>query len=147
MFNNIFCVPKRWLMFMAGIVWMVVGYDIARMGLITRFHVHIYWYHMLFALCIFVIFFRRFFKMVRRHRRRILNYKEEYRPFWNLLDVRGYLVTIIILLGGIIIRDNGLLPDIFVACFYIGFGFALIYAGMMFIFTYISSIRRQKKYS
>lgn len=43
------------------------------------------------SIFVFFLFGLMFFKMSRKHTKRILGY-EDYRPFWHFFDVKAYLL-------------------------------------------------------
>ena len=44
--------------------------------------------------------------------------------------------------GGIWLRSSGTAPDVFIAVFYTGLGFALALAGALFLYRFILGVRR-----
>lgn len=79
-----FNVKKRKLLLVAGIVWLIAGFNVARLGILSYFVIELRWYLYLFSIVVFVLFGTMFFKMGQKHTRRILKYKD-YKPFWYLL--------------------------------------------------------------
>lgn len=77
------CVRKRTLLLIAGIVWMIAGFNVARLGVMSYMKVERKWYLYLMSLIVFLLFGLMFFKMSKKHTKRILGY-EERRPFWHL---------------------------------------------------------------
>ena len=73
-----------------------------------------------------------FFKMSRKHAKRIRGYEEESRPIWHFFDLKAYLIMAIMMGGGIWLRSSGLVPEVFIAIFYTGLGCALAMAGLLF---------------
>ena len=120
--KKIFNVKKRTLLLIAGIVWLMAGFNVARLGVLSY--------------AVFVLFGRMFFKMSKKHTKRIIGY-EEYRPFWHFFDVKAYLMMACMMSGGIGFRAAGIFPDIFVAFFYSGLGCALALAGVLFAKNYL----------
>ena len=50
-----FCVKKRSLLLIAGIVWMIAGFNVARLGVISYLRIERNWY--LYLMSLFVFFF------------------------------------------------------------------------------------------
>lgn len=69
--------------------------------------------HILLSLLVFCTFGVMFFKMSMKHTKRI----------------KGYLIMAVMMGGGIWLRSSGLVPDVFIAVFYTGLGYALALAG------------------
>ncbi len=129
--KNKFCVGKRNLLLIAGIVWMIAGFNVARLGVLSYLNIDRKWYLYLMSVLVFVLFGLMFFKMSCKHTERILGY-EDYRPFWNFFDVKAYIIMTCMMSGGIGFRAAGVFPEIFVAFFYSGLGMALALAGVLF---------------
>lgn len=130
-------VPKRILLLIAGIIWMIAGYNVARLGLLSYMAVGIKWYLIILSLIVFVLFGMMFYKMTQKHCKRILNYEQAYRPVWNFFDIRSYIIMAVMMGGGIGLRNAGVFPDVFVAFFYSGLGCALFLAGICFVVMFI----------
>ena len=131
------CVPKRALLMIAGVVWMIAGFNVARLGIVSYMIIEFKWYLPLLSLVIFVLFGMMFRKMSIKHAKRIKGYEEEKRPFWNFFDLKAYMIMAIMMGGGIGLRAAGVFPVVFVAFFYTGLGCALALAGILFVKNYI----------
>ena len=131
-----FCVKKKTLLLIAGIVWMITGFNVARLGALSYLNIERTWYLYIFSLVVFMSFGLMFFKMSQKHTKRILGY-EEYRPFWHFFDFKAYLIMICMMSGGIGFRAAGIFPEIFIAFFYSGLGLALALAGIIFTRNYL----------
>ena len=134
--KKIFNVKKRTLLLFAGIVWLMAGFNVARLGVLSYAVIEKRWYLYVLSAVVFVLFGRMFFKMSKKHTKRIIGY-EEYRPFWHFFDVKAYLMMACMMSGGIGFRAAGIFPDIFVAFFYSGLGCALALAGVLFAKNYL----------
>lgn len=130
-------VPKRMLLVIAGIIWMIAGFNVVRLGVIAYKLIEIRWYLPVLSIIIFTLFGMMFYKMTKKHGKRIMNYEEEYRPVWNFFDIKAYTIMAIMMGGGIGLRNAGVFPDIFVAFFYTGLGCALFLAGGFFILLFL----------
>ena len=134
--KKIFNVKKRTLLLIAGIVWLMAGFNVARLGVLSYAVIEKRWYLYVLSAVVFVLFGRMFFKMSKKHTKRIIGY-EEYCPFWHFFDVKAYLMMACMMSGGIGFRAAGIFPDIFVAFFYSGLGCALALAGVLFAKNYL----------
>lgn len=132
-----FKVKKRTLLLIAGIVWLIAGFNVARLGVLSYLSIEQRWYWYLLSVLVFVVFGMMFFKMSQKHTERIMGYPEERQPFWRFFDLKAYLIMAVMMGGGIGLRAAGLFPDIFVAFFYTGLGCALALAGVLFIRYFI----------
>lgn len=131
-----FCVKKRSLLLIAGIVWMIAGFNVARLGVISYLRIEQNWYLYLMSLFVFLLFGFMFFQMSKKHTNRILGY-EAYRPFWHFFDFKAYVIMTCMMSGGIGFRAAGIFPEKFIAFFYSGLGLALALAGVMFTKNYL----------
>ena len=134
--KKIFNVKKRTLLLIAGIVWLMAGFNVARLGVLSYAVIEKRWYLYVLSAVVFVLFGRMFFKMSKKHTKRIIGY-EEYRPFWHFFDVKAYLMMACMMSGGIGFRAAGIFPDILVAFFYSRLGCALALAGVLFAKNYL----------
>lgn len=132
-----FKVKKRTLLIIAGIVWLIAGFNVARLGVLSYLIIDRRWYLYVLSVVVFILFGMMFYKMSNKHTKRILGY-EEYRPFWNFFDLKAYIIMAFMMGGGIGLRAAGIFPDVFVAFFYSGLGCALALAGVLFLKNFIT---------
>lgn len=138
-------VPKRALLIIAGIIWMIAGFNVTRLGVISYKLIDPRWYLFVLSAVIFLLFGTMFFKMTKKHGKRIMGYKEPYRPIWNFFDLKAYIIMAVMMGGGIGLRNAGVFPDMFVSFFYTGLGCALFLAGICFIVTFFSVLKQSNK--
>ena len=79
-----FIVKERTLLLIAGIVWLIAGFNVARLGVLSYMVIDRKWYFYILSVVVFFAFETMFYKMSGEHTKRIIGY-EEYRPFWNFL--------------------------------------------------------------
>lgn len=132
-----YCVPKRALLLIAGIVWLAAGFNVARLGVLAYMNIQLEWYLYLLTAAVFLAFGAMFFRMSQKHTKRIKGYEEERRPFWNFFDLKAYIIMAVMMGGGIGLRAAGVFPEVFVAFFYTGLGCALALAGVLFCVNFI----------
>ena len=126
-------VKKRTLPAAAGCVWLIAGFNVARLGILSYMRTDpVRFWHILISLAVFCVFGFMFFKMSMKHTKRIKGYKEEFRPVWHFFDLKAYIIMAVMMGGGIWLRSSGLVPDVFIAVFYTGLGCALALAGVLF---------------
>lgn len=125
-------VKKLNLLFLAGLVWSIAGYNVLHIGC-QAYVGHISAFLIALSAVVFTFFqFMVFGPLVKKHTRRITSYQTEKQWFWHFFDVKSFIIMAVMMSGGIIIRMNSLLPDWFIAFFYVGLGFALLLAGITF---------------
>ena len=130
--RSFFHVKKRTLLAVAGCVWMIAGFNVARLGILSYQKILPFSViHILLSVLVFAAFGMMFYKMSIKHTKRIKGYREEFRPVWHFFDLRSYIIMAIMMGGGIWLRASGLAPDVFIAVFYTGLGCALALAGVL----------------
>lgn len=130
---SFFHVKKRTLLAIAGCVWMIAGFNVARLGILSyRILSSLSVIHILLSVLVFLAFGGMFYKMTIKHTKRINGYEEAYRPIWHFFDLKAYCIMAVMMGGGIWLRSSGLVPDVFIAVFYTGLGCALALAGILF---------------
>lgn len=132
-------VSKTALLVIAGIVWMIAGFNVARLGIISYGEVSAKWYFYLLSVVTFLGFGAMFRALTHKNIRRINAYTER-RPFWNFFNLKSYIIMAIMMGGGIGLRAAGVFPAPFVAVFYTGLGCALFLAGVLY-FIYLARRR------
>lgn len=75
-----FHVKKRTLLSIAGIVWLIAGFNVARLGVLSYRVIESKWYLYILTVVVFSVFGMMFIKMSQKHTKRIIGY-EEIRPF------------------------------------------------------------------
>lgn len=62
-----FKVKKINLLIIAGLIWCVAGFNVARLGVISYMGIESKWYLYLLSFIIFIIFGSMFYKMSQKH--------------------------------------------------------------------------------
>lgn len=136
---SFFFVKKRTLLAVAGTVWMIAGFNVSRMGLISYSMLEkVSAVHIVLSLLVFTAFASMFYRMSVKHTKRIQSYREDKKPFWYFFDIKSYAIMIFMMGGGIMLRSSKVLPEQFIAVFYTGLGFALALAGVSFWYRFFS---------
>lgn len=130
-------VKKRTLLAIAGCVWLIAGFNVARLGVLSYMNIEVTFVNILISLAVLCAFGLMFYKMSMKHTRRIKGYAEPTRPFWNFFDLKAYCIMAFMMGGGIWLRYSGLVPEVFIAVFYTGLGCALAGAGVLFWIMFI----------
>lgn len=82
-----FLVKKRTLLFIASAVWLIAGFNVARLGILSYRIIEPKWYMYLLTVLVFALFGAMFFKMSKKHTTRILGYEGD-RPFWHFFTYK-----------------------------------------------------------
>lgn len=110
-------ISKKYLFFLAGIVWTIAGYNVLHIGLrtYTRYLSPI---PFLGSVAVFLFFhFMIFGKLAKKHTKRINGYTENKKWFWNFFDLKSFLIMAFMISAGILIRNWNLVPEWFIAFF------------------------------
>lgn len=137
-------VKKRVLLMLASIVWMIAGFNILRIGVISYAGYVTIWNLFLSGLIFAAFWFLVFYKLVIKHTDRIQKYEEEMQFFWHFFDKKSFLIMTFMMTFGIGLRASHLAPDVFIAVFYSGLGTALFLAGILFGVQYWNERRKVK---
>lgn len=73
---TIFHVKKRTLLAVASVVWLMAGFNVARLGVLSYQHIKITALCIALSVLVFAAFGTMFFKMSMKHTRRIKGYQE-----------------------------------------------------------------------
>ena len=109
-------VNKRNLLLIAGIVWSIAGFNVARIGFIL-YSQHLNVLNIVLSVMVFVLFGMMFFRMTKKHTKRILSYKDK-QPFYKFFDVKSYCIMFFMMSFGIGLRYSGVVPFRFIAVFF-----------------------------
>lgn len=140
-------VKKRTLLLIAGSVWLIAGFNVARIG-IVEYKDYLSLKNILLSITVFALFGMMFYKMSNKHTLRIRNYEQEFQNIFSFFDVKSYCIMIFMMSGGIWLRYSGICPMLFIAVFYTGLGLALGLAGILFVVNfarYKIIIQREKE--
>lgn len=130
-----FYVKKRTLLAIAGIVWMIAGFNVTRMGIKAYALINGSIVHFLLSFVVFCLFGMMFYRMSIKHSKRIQSYGAKV-GFWHFFDLKAYLIMVFMMSMGIWLRSSGIVSTQFIAVFYTGLGIALFFAGVIFWFLY-----------
>lgn len=130
-------VKKKTLLLVASIVWMIAGFNVARLGIIS-YQPYLSLINVALSILVFGIFAKMIFlPMHKKHTKRIMGYEEEKQNIFKFFDVKAYIIMTVMMGGGILIRNLHIVNDHFVAVFYTGLGLALFMAGVCFVISFI----------
>ena len=74
-----------------------------------------------------------FYPLVNKHYNRIKEKKEERTSFYKFFDTRSYLIMVIMISGGFLIRKGHFLPSSVIGVLYCGIGLSLAGAGVLLL--------------
>lgn len=140
-------VRKEYLLLIAALVWGAAGISILVIG-ITAYAPYVSLVNVLLSIATYVVFgFAIFFPLVRRHTMRITSYRDKRQYFWKFFDLKSFIIMIVMMTLGIILRSTPAVPRVFIAVFYAGLGAALLTAGIMFGVQFSKLMRKNLPYT
>lgn len=127
-------VNRQVLLLTAGLVWIMAGANILRIGIVTWPNASQHWLLKVGETAIvFLLFFAVIFKkLYNKHTQRIIQKEDKNCPF-AFFDAQGWVIMIFMITMGVTIRALHLLPDSFISVFYTGLALALVFTGLRFI--------------
>jgi hypothetical protein len=133
-------IPNKYLILIAGIVWMFAGLMVIKTGFPLFITQGEYLYSIILAASVFFIFYIFIFsKLVEKHTTRISKDNREKMFVMEFFDKKSYMIMVVMVLGGITIRKLSLLPAFDIGFFYVGIGLALFSCGMKFVYKFKTS--------
>ena len=127
-------VARRTLLIIAGIVWIIAGGNILRIGIVTWMNDGESWlFKVGEAIIVFLLFFQLVFKkLYYKHTQRISRKKDKNCPF-SFFDIKGWIIMVAMITFGIVARNLKWFPDSFISFFYTGLSLALMATGCVFV--------------
>ncbi len=139
-------VKKQTLVLIAAVVWTAAGANILRIGILAALIVEWAWWMFLSAAAVYALFFAMFFRIVKKHLKRIYGYDGKRKHcFLKFFDVKAYILMGVMMTGGILLRTFNVIPDMCTAMFYTGLGGALTTAGVCFAAEYVTRAAKRGK--
>lgn len=128
-------VKRENLLLIAGLFWIVAGLNVVLVGVQSFLQVdgESRWWMFIPMVVVFAIFAMMFRNVARKHANRILSYEAPKLPIWRTFDVKGYLIIVVMMGGGMALRFFHLVPTEFVGFFYPGLGSALAMTGILLV--------------
>lgn len=128
-------VNTKTLFFLAGIVWLIAGGNVAYIGL-QSYDSYLTLKHFIFSTIIFIVFLLMFSHIVQKHTLRIQSYQKA-QPIYRFFDGPSFLMMALMMSLGISLRAFHIVSFEFIAIFYTGLGLALCLAGIQFLTQFI----------
>lgn len=129
--------PKRYLLFLAAMVWTFAGgmLLIKGFGFLKQTY-HLFWIRIFISLTGGNIFYILMFSKISiKHTQRIINLKIEKPCMFSFFNFKSYLLMGIMITGGIVLRTSGLIPVFYLSVVYLTMGIPLFISAFRFYFT------------
>ncbi|MBO3445762.1 hypothetical protein [Clostridium sp. CCUG 7971] len=142
-------VEKRVLLLIAGIIWCFAGFRVFTLGLEDVHSSRGNWIvNLAFVAITFYVFFKFIFmKLVKKHTLRIINSEFEKQYIYSFFDLKSYFIMFFMMIIGISVRSLWIFNFYYIGTFYMGLGFALFSAGILFLSNSLNFEITKMKYS
>ena len=139
---------KRTLLLIAGALWSFAGGRVFTLGLgdLTSNANNVIIYLLVSSVIFFMFFKFVFSKMVKKHSKRILNSLLERHCLFSFFDVKSYIIMVVMIVGGISVRNAHIFDPRYLGTFYIGLGLELLGAGLAFLYNGVNLKYAKLKY-
>ncbi len=128
-----FCVNKRTLFIIAGMVWITAGINIFRIGIGAWInHGKMVPDMLLMSFTVFLFFLFIFYRHYTKYSRRIKQKETHSNPL-SFLDKRGWFIMLGMMTLGAVLRHTHLVSPVFISTFYTGLSLALMLNGILFM--------------
>lgn len=132
-------VPKKWLLFISGILWLFACTILIRKG---TFYVLDYSHHILFNIALgfisgILFFLLIFYRIVKKHIVHIVKLDSEKPRIFLFTGIRGYIIIVVMILSGLLLRKLQYIDMMSLHVFYICMGTALFIASLKFFYSLI----------
>ncbi|MEB3429341.1 hypothetical protein VLK81_04810 [Citroniella saccharovorans] len=130
---------RKNLVILAGIIWIFAGLKVSAIGIDDFFNLEnkVLLFIPISAIIYFLFFLKIFSPMVDKNIQRIESLSKDNIKLWKFLDKKSYIIMILMMSFGIILRKFTHLPLTFFFVFYSGLGLALFSAGIKYFFKLI----------
>ena len=126
--------PKRYLLFIAGVVWTFAGGMLLTKGIgLLSAEIHYLLIKLVIATVGGIAFYLLLFsKISLKHAKRILGLKHEFPCLFSFFNFSSYGLMAVMISGGILIRKTGILSPEYLPVFYITMGIPLFLSAIRF---------------
>jgi hypothetical protein len=138
--------PKRYLIFVAGLVWSFAGAMLLAkgVGMLVEYMDEI-WIKLLISLPLGIIFYVFMFsKVFSKHSERILAIKHEKPCIFSFFNWKAYLMMGSMIGLGVFLRTSGLVSTRYLSLLYITMGIPLSISAIMFFMNGIQNFNSSK---
>ena len=130
-------IPKRYLLFVAALVWTFAGSMLFYRGLSVLIdYPDLLWLKIVISIILGLIFYVVLFNRISlKHTQRILKLEIERPCLFSFFNSRSYLMMALMITMGITLRKTGLVPLQYLSAFYVTMGVPLSLSAIRFYYT------------
>lgn len=128
--------PKRYLLFLAALVWTFAGSMLLFKGLtFLRTVKNFQWLIVLISIIGgFLFYIILFSKISLKHTRRIFNLKNDYPCLFSFFSIKSYVLMTIMITSGIFLRKSGIISMGYLSVVYLTMGIPLFLSAFRFYY-------------
>lgn len=129
-------ISKRYLLFVAAIVWSFAGFKLNSIGFVLFHHIPgIFAFKLAGCIILGVLFFILMFnKLSKKHIIRMINLPSEKPFILFFFNLRSYILMTVMMTSGILTRKYELLPKEYIAVIYVVMGIPLLLSSIKFYY-------------
>ena len=128
--------PRRWLLFIAAMVWTLAGGILLVKGS-TLFlqYPHFFWIRLIGSVIGGVLFYILLFSKISfKHTRRIVNLENDYPCAFSFFDIKSYILMTVMITSGVLLRKSGLVAPEYLSVLYVTMGIPLFLSAFRFYY-------------
>lgn len=140
-------IPKRYLLFVAGVVWTFAGGMLLFRGFSMLMILHkMIWMRLFESIIAGILFFVFLFSKISfRHIHRIIRLPYQRPCLFSFFNWKSYLMMSLMMSMGILLRTTGIVPMEYLSIFYVAMGIPLFMSAFRFYFNGIFFKKEMKK--
>jgi len=128
--------PRRYLLFLAAVVWTFAGGMLLFRGISLLENVKGYIALRILASLIGggIFYWLLFYKISLKHSIRILNLKYDYPCIFSFFSIKSYIMMAVMISSGILLRRSGILSPAYMSELYMTMGIPLFLSSLRFYY-------------
>jgi len=129
-------IPKRFLLFVAAMVWTFAGGMLLFRGLMLFRGSEHYWLRLIISITGGFLFYRFLFSRIsKKHTTRIRGLSHERPCLFSFFNIKSYILMSIMITAGITLRKSGIIPQDYLSVLYVTMGIPLFISAFRFYFA------------
>lgn len=129
-------IPRRYLLFVAGIVWTFAGGMLLYKGIsLFRIYRDFLWLKITISAIGGGLFYLLLFSKISfKHAWRIINLKHENPCLFAFFNVRSYIMMAVMITSGVLLRKSGIVSPEYLSVLYVTMGIPLFLSALRFYY-------------
>jgi hypothetical protein len=133
-------IPKKWLLLISGILWLVASWFLFKKG---TYYLFDYSHHILFNIvigfiCGILFFFIVFHRIANKYIQRIVKLDSEKPCLFSFTGIKGYIMIVVMISAGLLLRKIQIIDTMSLHVFFICMGTALFFASLKFFYSLLT---------